>query len=152
MMQTTALQTTQSLSRELPVEDNVPDENAVSDIDNENALIGASIPETVTHFLGQKRRKIGQSTTAKALDNCQQEIKKYKETLIQCQRDLNATQTQILQEYTQIRKLQEESVATTKIHRQIILQQREKTNDLLAERNDLLKELIDVIKNNQRHQ
>jgi len=145
-MQTSILQTT--LSKEPPMEDNIPDEGTISDTDG-TTLIEAAVPKTVRDCLGQKKRKSGQGTTAKALENCQQEIQQHRKTLIQCQTEQNATQVQILEKYTRMRKLQEEFITATKEHREIIRQQREKTNDILIERNNLLKELVEVIKNNQ---
>jgi len=88
------------------MEDNIPDEGTISDTDG-TTLIEAAVSKTVCDCLGQKKRKSGQSTTAKALENCQQEIQQHRKTLIQCQTEQNATQVQILEEYTKMRKLQE---------------------------------------------
>jgi UDP-N-acetylglucosamine 2-epimerase len=133
---TTTLPTTSNVERREELEDMPvasPESNAVTV--NENANLTAVA-----------KKRIATGTTAKALQQCQEEMKEYRKTLEKRQENQDHIITQILDTYRSIKDRQEKHFTAMENHRKEVIEQRQRRNYLLEEKNNLLKEFLNSLK------
>ncbi|KYM94003.1 hypothetical protein ALC62_15385 [Cyphomyrmex costatus] len=132
---TTVLPTTSNVERrEEPEDMPVADESEV-----------VTVPENA-NLVAVAKKRIATETTAKALQQCQEEMQEYRKTLEKRHENQDKMLSQILETYKSIKDRQEEHLTAIENHRKETIQQRQRRNHLLEEKNNLLKEFLNSFK------
>lgn len=137
---TTVLPTSSNIKRGQELEDisimtSLGESNTVTEPENTNNFIAVA-----------KKRKIAAGTTAKVLQQCQEEMKEYRKSFEKRQEKQNDVLMQVLETYKAIKDRHEIHMTAIQNLKEKALQQTIRRNDLMDERNNLLKELVYSLK------
>lgn len=112
---------------------------------DENDGVTRPVPN---NLIAVAKRRIATGTTAKALQQCQEEMKEYRKTLEKRQEKQDNVLTQILETYKTMKDRHGEYMTAMENHKKEAIKQRQRRNDLMEERNKLLKEFLYSLKKN----
>lgn len=141
---TAVLPTTSNIRRRQEQED-----IHISSNECEPDVVTRPVSENINNPIATAKRRTATGTTARALNQCQEELQQYRKMLEKRHEKQDDIQMQILETYKEIKDRNEKFMNAMENYREKTIQQRQRRNELLEEKNNILKNFIHSLKNFQ---